>query len=181
MSDSPVLHADLGDGKQRRFFLGGDELAIIKREAGRGFYSLFVNFGKDAEPDEVRAVLRLALIGGGASPSEASELVAYYATPPRPLKTAYLLAYECLSAAWNGAEQKTGGKPLTVAEMDRYFTDLEAEFVKAGADVSVLRGKSFAEIQALLAAMREDKGPAPAPDADTFNAIKASMKKDRRK
>lgn len=177
MSDSPVIHANLGDGKQRRFFLGGDELALIKREAGRGFYTLYVNFGQNAEPEEVRAVLRLALIGGGADPSEASDVVTYYATPPRPLKTAYLLAYKCLEAVWNGAEKKTGSKPLTDDEMDHYFADLEAAFVKGGADTSVLRGKSFAEIQHLLAALEAGAEQAEAPDSDTFKAIKASMKK----
>ncbi|MCV2448456.1 gene transfer agent family protein [Paracoccus sp. DMF] len=181
MSNSPILHADLGDGKQRRFFLGYDELLIVEREAGRGFYSLFLNFDKDVEPKEVRAILRLALIGGGADPSEAADLVGYYAAPPRPLKAAYLIAYDCLSAAWNGSERKTGAQPLTNDEMDRYFADLEAAFVKGGGDTSVLRGKSFAEIQALLAALRGDKDAAAAPDADTFNAIKASAKKGQKK
>ena len=180
MSDGPVIHATLGDGKQRRFFLGGDELALIKREAGRGFYSLFVNFGRDAEPEEVRAVLRLALIGGGADPSEAADVVAYYASPPRPLKTAYLIAYECLEAAWNGAESKTSGLRLTTAEMDSYFVDLEAAFIKGGGDPSVLKGKSFAEIQALMNALRGQDG-ATAPDAGIFNAIKASAKQGDRK
>ena len=179
MSDTPVIHADLGDGKKRRLFLSGDELAIIKREAGRGFYSLFINFGKDADPEEVRAVLRLALIGGGADPAEAADVVAYYATPPRPLKAAYLIAYDCLSAAWNGADQKSSGKPLSDEETDRYFIDLEAAFVKAGSDASVLRGKSFAEIQDLLKALG-GKEDAALPDADVFKAIKASAKKAKK-
>ena len=60
MSDSPVIHVDLGDGKRRRLFLGADELRQIKKEIGRGFYSFYISFDRDAEPDEVAAVLRLA-------------------------------------------------------------------------------------------------------------------------
>ena len=60
--ETPVIHADIGDGKRRRFYLGADELRQIKRECGRGFYTLYVNFERDAEPDEVQAVLRLALM-----------------------------------------------------------------------------------------------------------------------
>lgn len=175
MSDSPVIHADIGDGKRRRFFLGSDELAQIKREAGRGFYTIYTQFTQNAEPHEVKAILRLALIGGGETPKDAGEVVDYYCAPPRPLRDCYMIAFECLSAVWNGYESKKGGQSATVAEMDSYFTDLEAAFAKGGLDVTALRGKSFAEIQDLLAAMRGE-ADAAAPDADTFNAIKAASK-----
>lgn len=175
MSDSPVIHADIGDGKRRRFFLGADELNQIKREAGRGYYTIYTQFAQNAEPHEVRAILRLALIGGGEAPKEASDVVEYYCNPPRPLREAYVIAFDCLSAVWNGFEAKSGGQKATVAEMDRYFSDLEAAFTKAGSDVSVLRGKSFAEIQDLLDAMRGE-GSGEVPDADMFNAIKAMHK-----
>lgn len=46
--EMPVIHADIGDGKRRRFYLGADELRQIKRECGRGFYTLYVNFERDA-------------------------------------------------------------------------------------------------------------------------------------
>lgn len=173
MSDSPVIHADIGDGKLRRFFLGADELKLIKRECGRGYYSLYTKFAADAEPHEVEAVIRLALIGGGEAPKDATELAQYYCRPPRPLKDVYLIAYQALNAAWHGTTPTGSGKKLSVEEMDRYFTDLEAAFAKNGLDTSVLRGKSFAEIQDLLDAMR---GGGEAPDAETFNAIKAMHK-----
>ena len=180
MSDSPVIHADLGDGKRRRLFLGADELRQIKRETGRGFYTIYTQFMQNAEPDEVRAILRLALIGGGEPAKEATEVTEYYCAPPRPLKDAYLTAFECLSACWNGFTPKSGGAKLSVAEMDSFFTELEAALLKSGKDVSAIRGKSFAEVQELLAAMRTGDKPA-APDAETFNAIKATVKKASRK
>lgn len=181
MADSPIIYGDLGDGKRRRFYLGADELRSIKREGGRGYYSLYRSFAQDADPEEVAAVIRLALIGGGLAPADALDLVDYYCRPPRPLKDAYLLAFQALNAAWNGSEVKSSkAKPMTVEEMDNYFTDLEAALLKSGQDVSVLKGKSFAEIQDLMSALADDK-KADAPDAETFNAIKATHKKARKK
>jgi hypothetical protein len=182
MSDSPVIYSDLGDGKRRRFFLGADELRQIKTETGRGFFSLYMNFDKDAEPDEVAAVLRLALIGGGETPKDALQAVNYYARPPRPMKDAYTLAFECLNAAWAGTESKEGaGTRLSVAEMDGFFVEVEAALLKADKDLSVLRGKSFAEIQAVFAALNSEDTADAVPDADTFNAIKELSAKMRGK
>jgi len=182
MTDTPIIYGDLGDGKRRRLYLGADELRIIKREAGRGYYSLYRSFAQDAEPEEVAAVVRLALIGGGMAPTDAGDLVDYYCRPPRPLKDAYLLAFQALSAAWNGAEAKSiKAKPMTVDEMDSYFIDLEAALLKGGHDPSVMKGKSFAEIQDLMADLSNDKAKASAPDVETFNAIKATAKKGRKK
>lgn len=181
MSDSPVIHVDLGDGKRRRLFLGADELRQIKKEIGRGFYSFYISFDKDAEPDEVAAVLRLALIGGGETPKDALDLVSYYATPPRPLKDAYLACFQALNAAWAGTDPKKGaGRNLTPAEMDNLFVELEAGMIKGGKDLSLLKGKSFAEIQAVFATLNEDQDTA-APDAEAFNAIKAANKKATKK
>lgn len=178
MSDVPVIHADMGDGKTRPFYLGADELRQIKRECGRGFFTLYINFERDAEPDEVQAVLRLALIGGGEAPKDALELVQYYAAPPRPMKDAYLLAYRALHAAWAGAEQSDkGGQRRSREEIDSFFTTVEAALVKGGLDTSVLRGKSFAEVQELFAAMNKDGEQPAAPDAATFEAIKKATKK----
>lgn len=177
MRVSPVVYADLGDGTRRRLFLGADELRQIKKETGRGFFSLYVSFDKDAEPDEVAAILRLALIGGGESPKAALDVVNYYCVPPRPLQRAYMLAYECLNAAWAGTEENTrGGKKLTTEEMDRFFVEVEAALIKGGKDLSVLKGKSFGEIQAIFAAMNEEDAPS-APDAETFSAIKKASGK----
>lgn len=182
MSETPVIHADIGDGKTRRLYLSADELRQIKRETGRGFYTLYINFDRDAEPDEVAAVLRLALIGGGEDPKEAFALVQYYAFPPRPLKDAYMLAFRALDAAWAGADKsRKGGKRLSQEEIDAFFTDVEAALLKAGLDTSVLRGKSFAEVQDLFAAMNKGAEQPPAPDAETFEAIKKTAKKAREK
>lgn len=182
MHGSPVIMADIGDGKQRRFYLSGDELRQIRTETGRGFWTLYKNFEADALPEEVEAVLRLAMIGGGEDPRQASEIARYYANPPRPLRHAYTLAFDCLNAAWEGSPPKgKGERPLTDAEMDDFFTTVEAALLKSGADLSVLKGRSFAEIQRVFAALNKDSDKPEAPDADTFAAIKAAAKKGRRK
>ena len=73
-----------------------------------------------------------------------------------------------------------GGEKVSASDIDDFFSIVEAALVKAGSDTSVLRGKSFAEIQELFAQMRGDKDAPPAPDADTFNAIKNASKKGRK-
>lgn len=174
MNDSPVIHADIGDGKQRRFFLGADELRQIKRECGRSWFALYNEFGRNADQIEVQAVLRLALIGGGETPKEAAEIASYYCTPPRPLMPVYMLAMDVLKALWLGWEPKKKAGGATAADMDNYFTDLEAALLKGGHDPAILKGKSFGEIQELLEAMRAEE--ADAPDVDMFKAMKASIK-----
>lgn len=180
MNDTPVIHADLGDGKRRRFFLGADELRLIKREAGRGFYSIYSTFFETAEPHEVEAIVRLALIGAGEDPPTAAELTGYYCTPPRSVEHAYLLAFKCLEAAWKGSEPRKEGRQLSIEEMDRFFIDLEAEFIRKGGDPSCMKGKSFAELSELMRVLGEDKEKPAAPDAETFAAIKATARKKGR-
>lgn len=176
MSDIPVITADIGDGKRRRLFLGADELNQVKREAGRGYYTLYTQFFANAEPHEARALVRLALIGGGCVPQEATELADYYGNPPRPLRQFYTLAFDCLAAVWNGLEASGGGTKLAPSEMDAYFVELQASLLKAGMDPSVIKGRSFAEVQDLLRAI-SPKPDAPAPDAETFEAVKRAAKK----
>lgn len=175
MTDSPVIHADIGDGKQRRFFLGADELQQIRRECGRAWFTLYKEFSKNADQFEVQAVLRLALIGGGETPKEAAEIASYYCTPPRPLMPVYLLAHDVLNALWLGWTPRKQGAGVTASDMDNYFTDLEAQLIKKGHDPAIIKGKSFAEIQLLLEALRDDE--AAAPDVEVFAALKAGMKK----
>ena len=177
MNDSPVIHADIGDGKQRRFFLGADELKQIKRECGRSWFALYQEFGRNADQIEVQAVLRLALIGGGMPGSEASELVQYYCFPPRPLQDAYLLAYDCLSDAWKGVKTTGKGRSLSVEEMDAFFDDLEADLIRKGHSPEIIKGKSFAEIQGMLARLSEGGESPAAPDEDMFAAMKKAAGK----
>lgn len=177
MNDTPVIHADIGDGKRRRFFLGGDELRQIQREAGRGYYSIYSTFHEAAEPHEVQAIIRLALIGGGLRAAEAADIADYYCTPPRALQDVYLLAYDCMSAAWRGSKPAGKGKPLSVEEMDAFFNDLEADLIKKGYSPDIIKGKSFAEIQSLLGRLAADADKPEAPSADMFAAIKRASGK----
>lgn len=184
MSDaSPILRRDLGDGQQRRLFLSIDELRQIRRETGRGFYSLYTKFAdaeQGADIHEVEAILRLALIGGGCDPREASQLVAYYCSPPRPMRKVYIMAHEVLGAAWNGSEggdSRDPGGPMQEAAIDGMFDEMEANMLRAGLDPAFMRNRSIAEIQQVMNILMRRKGSAPAPDQETFNAIKRGFKR----
>lgn len=173
---TPVFHSDIGDGKLRRFFLGFSELQQIKRETGKGFYTLYQTFAQTAEPAEVQRVIRLAMIGAGEDPKVAEDVSMYYCSPPRPLKTAYLLAYECLDRAWAGTPGGTTSTvdPITTSELDGMFDEIEANMLRNGIDPMFMRTKSLAEIQALFRVLsKKAPGEVPAPDKEMFEAIKA--------
>lgn len=180
---SPVIEADIGEGKVRRFLLRADELKQIKRECGRGFYSLYSNYAADAEPEEVYQIIRLALIGGGTPPLEALEIASYYARPPRPLNEVYVLAYEILHACWAGVtpeDSKDDGQPVDPEEIDEFFTRIEADFARAGADATLLQDKTFAEVKDLLRHIKKGskdakEGPA-APSVEAFESIMRQAK-----
>lgn len=173
---TPVIEADIGDGETRRLFLGVEELSRIKQECGRGFYSLYSQFHIDADPKEVRAVIRLALIGGGMEPTEANDLVSYYCRPPRPLKNAYLVAWEALDGCWNGVEPDKSSEKMTAEQMDAMFTEFKANIARGGLSVD-LSGMSMADFIDLAKAMSADKDKPDAPDTEIFTAIKNSAKK----
>ena len=182
MSDSPVIHADLGDGQQRRFFLGYDEIRLIEQECGAGFYTLFQAIASGSvRHQQVERVIRLALIGGGADPAEAAVLAQYYVSPPRPLKTPYLIAGRVLDAVWLGGtkEAKAAGEKikLTDTEADGLVRVVEANLIRAGYSAE-LSGLSVAQVIALHDEVFKPRdGKVRAPDADTTNAIKSSLMK----
>lgn len=163
MTPKPVIHLDIGEGRERRLFLGVDELRQIKKETGRGFFTLFSNFHLNAEPDEVHAILRLALIGGGMSPSEASDIASYYATPPRPMRTAYEAAHSVLSAIWNGIEaDKQTGERIPDSQMDDLINKILGSALKAGTSIDT-RSMSLADLLSLVRAANDDPSKPDAP------------------
>ena len=179
MNKSPIIEADIGDGEQRRLFLGRDEIRLIEQETGLGVWSLYLAFSNgQVTHQQVERIVRLALIGGGLDPKEALALSQYYCAPPRPLKAAYILAHSVVEACWNGVDEKKekSGKKLTTAEVDGALRIIEANFAKAGAPVD-LRGMSLAEVIKLHDRVFGECDKPEAPDEDTFNAIKKAHKK----
>lgn len=180
MDKSPVIEADIGDGGARRLFLGRDELRLIEQECGAGFYSLYLSFSQgNVSLEQVGRVLRLALIGGGMDPKEAMGLVQYYAAPPRPLKTAYLIAHQVMEACWSGyPATKKEGPPPDPAGIDTLLRTVEANIARAGYSMD-LSGLSLAEVAKLHNLVFGSEKP-PAPDAETFHAIKQASRKAKK-
>lgn len=180
MSKSPIIEADIGDGEQRRLFLGRDEIRLIEQETGLGVWSLYLAFSNgQVTHQQVERIVRLALIGGGLGPKEALALSQYYCAPPRPLKSAYILAHSVVESCWNGVDEKKekkAGKKLTAAEIDGALRIIEANFAKNNIAVD-LKGLSLAEAIKLHDRVFGEGDKPEAPDEDTFNAIKKAHKK----
>ena len=180
MNKSPIIEADIGDGEQRRLFLGRDEIRLIEQETGLGVWSLYLAFSNgQVTHQQVERIVRLALIGGGLDPKEALALSQYYCAPPRPLKAAYILAHSVVESCWNGVEakkeKKAGGK-LTAAEVDGALRIIEANFARNNIPVD-LKGMSLAEVIKLHDRVFGEGDKPEAPDEDTFNAIKKAHAK----
>lgn len=70
--------------------------------------------GGDAWPDEINAIIRLGLIGGGMTPVDAFRLVEEYGFPARPLTESSLHASVILGEALFGTnEESVGGNEET--------------------------------------------------------------------
>lgn len=181
MDKTPIIDADIGDGETRRFFLGRDEIRLIEQETGAGFYALFLAISNgQASLQQVERVVRLALIGGGLAPDKANGIAQYYCSPPRPLKTVFVIAHRVLEGCWNGVDDSKGDaakKPkLTAAEIDGLLRVVESNFIRSGYSFD-LSGLSLAEVLKLHDQVFGVDDKPSAPDEDTFNAIKKAHKK----
>lgn len=100
--------AFFGDG-ERIFRLSPDGIMELERVAGAGIGALCRRmFGGDFAFGDLRAVVRLALIGGGAKPEDAEALCRSY-LDARPFSETYPLAVAVLEALWFGRD--SGGTP----------------------------------------------------------------------
>jgi hypothetical protein len=96
------MHKAFFGDRERDFVLTPHLIPELERLAGRGIAAIV----SDADQlrtwsDDINTIIRLGLIGGGASPQEADALVKAY-VPARPLSEAHLLALEILLDLWNG-------------------------------------------------------------------------------
>lgn len=180
MNKSPIIEADIGDGEQRRLFLGRDEIRLIEQETGLGVWSLYLSFSNgQVTHQQVERVIRLALIGGGLDPQKALSLSQYYSAPPRPLKSAYILAHSVVEACWNGADEKKAKKPgkkLTADDMDGLLRIIESKFASHNIPAD-LKGLSLDQVIKLHDRVFGEGDKPEAPDDDTFNAIKKAHAK----
>jgi hypothetical protein len=95
--------AFFGDA-ERAFALNSPALiAELERKTNAGIGGLAKRlFAGDFRHAEVSEIIRLGLIGGGASPEEAAALVAAYVTA-RPLVETYGLAVSIMEVLWLGS------------------------------------------------------------------------------
>lgn len=96
----------LGDG-DHAFALPFDSVLELERKTGAAFGVLFDRVRRmQFAMTDLTETVRLALIGGGASPKDAFELTRTYVAG-RPIKESYPLVLEILSCVWFGEETGT--------------------------------------------------------------------------
>ncbi|SEO36081.1 Phage tail tube protein, GTA-gp10 [Gemmobacter aquatilis] len=105
MTDLITHRAFFGDG-EHAFTLTDPMLMELEKLTGLGAGALFFQMLALGYPAEyLREIIRLGLIGGGMAPEQAKRLCDTYAVN-RPLAEVLGLAWEIMSARWNGkAEQ----------------------------------------------------------------------------
>lgn len=96
--------AFFGD-RERAFTLSDDMLTELEASTGTGIGILYQRLlGHAFKLADLSEVIRLGLIGGGASPEEAARLVNSYARN-RPIAEVQPLATAILAARWLGANE----------------------------------------------------------------------------
>lgn len=101
MSELPAFRMFLGDA-ELDFRLTPDLIVELERVVGQGIGGFSRRFfGGDFHHAHMLAVIRLGLIGGGASPKEAADLLATYATP-RPIMEVFPVAVGVLETTMFG-------------------------------------------------------------------------------
>jgi hypothetical protein len=99
-----TITAVFGDGEHKLSLHDGtlDLVRELERKAGAGCFAVFRQLYSGAyETDTLREVIRLALVGGGKSPSEAHQMVTLY-FDKEPLANHIGLAVELLGAVLFG-------------------------------------------------------------------------------
>lgn len=94
--------AFFGEG-EHAFALTHDLIVELEKKTGTGIGSLCLRFPEGHfRHAELVEIIRLSLIGGGASPQDATSLADTYAAK-RPLKETFPIAIAVLQAVWSGA------------------------------------------------------------------------------
>lgn len=100
--------AFFGDG-ERDFRITPELIVELERKTGAGIGGLCRRlFAGNFQHADITETIRLALVGGGASPKDADALVAAYAVN-RPLGEIFPLAVSILETLWFGVAKKGDG------------------------------------------------------------------------
>jgi hypothetical protein len=121
--------AFFGDG-EKTFALPAEQIFELERITGATIGAVWSQF-MALQPGfaNIMAVIRLGMIGGGASPKDAAALVDAYAKPT-PIMESFQLAFDILAARWNGTAPEARASQEAVAP-----GDLAAAIHEAYADV----------------------------------------------
>lgn len=172
--DSPVIQFRLGDGVDRRGFLGVGELKQLRRLTGMGPVKLSRVMADDPDPEHIAEVIRLALIGGGTDPKEALALAEYYCQPPRPMETAWVVAMALMGAWWKGIPKQAKAEPDSASD-DVDFSLWEADAARCGVSIEALHAMSVGEWMELRRQFTKDATRPEAPDGETLDAMRAAL------
>lgn len=105
MSDATSVRMFFGDG-EHDFALPPDRIRELERSVGGGIGAISRRvFGGEFMYAEVSETIRVSLVGGGAKPEDAAELVALYVAG-RPLSESHPLATAILEALWWGQKSE---------------------------------------------------------------------------
>lgn len=103
MSDG--AHRQFFGDRERAFAITPELIAELEHRTGAGIGGLCRRlFRGDFHHADITETIRLALIGGGETPTDAARLVATYAAN-RPLGETYPLAVAVLETLWFGQAQ----------------------------------------------------------------------------
>jgi hypothetical protein len=106
MSDNDMIHRQFFGDAERAFRVTPELIVELERKTGAGIGALFQRLlNREFSHADIIQTIRLALIGGGASPQEADALVTAYAVN-RPLAETYPLALSVLETLWFGKATK---------------------------------------------------------------------------
>jgi len=102
-----MIRKFFGDG-ERDFALPANMIHELERVTGNGIGELFRKATANTYRfTEVAETIRLAMIGGGTSPADASALVtAYVGTEGNPFVAAHMLALDILTDFYAGASDE---------------------------------------------------------------------------
>jgi hypothetical protein len=114
---SDMTHRAFFGDAERAFLITPELIAELERKTGAGIGALCQRlFAGQFSHADITQTIRLALIGGGSSPSEADALVSAYALG-RPLSETYPIAVSILETLWFG-EAKQEVKQMKVIDLD---------------------------------------------------------------
>lgn len=106
------LFAYFGDG-EKSFSLTPEMIIELERKTNSAIGAIYSRFmHAQFHFIDIVEIIRLGLIGGGISPTEAETLVEAYAKP-RPIMETMPLAFDILDLAWNGVPAEPAAKVAT--------------------------------------------------------------------